>query len=224
MNTHNYTSAGRQKLIQLSRTSLIFYLTLLAFTAQLHATTVEAPDFATLVADAEVILQGTVKDQQSRWEGEPQKSAIVTKISLEVHKTLKGSAGAMYELEVIGGTVGETTLEVHGAPKFTTGQTYLLFVQQNGKQVIPLVGMMHGFVQVVQDAARKEAVCLRFDGKNHLGALGVERTRLIGKAGGRLRSGLELGVGGSAQPEKAISFAEFEKEIRLEVQRGAKKP
>ena len=53
-------------------------------------------------------------------------------------------AAATVTLEFLGGSVGELTMDVVGMPRFSVGQTELLFVDQTGGQICPLVAMMFG--------------------------------------------------------------------------------
>jgi hypothetical protein len=59
---------------------------------------------------------------------------------------------------MLGGTVGAETMEVADAPKFKVGDRDILFVENNGTQFIPLVGIMHGRFRVKKDEAGRDAV------------------------------------------------------------------
>ena len=63
-----------------------------------------------------------------------------------------GATPALLTLEFLGGTVGELTMDVDGIPSFATGRTEILFVQNNGRQICPLVGMAHGRYKIERDA------------------------------------------------------------------------
>ena len=123
----------------------------LAFTT-LRATTVIPPSFDQLVANAEVIIQGTVSDVQSQWTGEGAQRHIVTYVTVNVDDAIKGNVGASYTLRMLGGTVGDETMEVSDAPKFKVGDRDILFVENNGTQFIPLVGIMNGRFHLAQDS------------------------------------------------------------------------
>ena len=108
------------------------------------ATTVIPPTFDELVSQAEVIFQGTVTDVRSEWTGEGGNRHIVSYVTFKVDDPIKGDAGASYTIRMLGGTVGDQTMEVSDSPKFVTGDRDILFVENNGRQFIPLVGIMHG--------------------------------------------------------------------------------
>lgn len=119
-----------------------------------RATTVIPPSFDELVTRAEVIFQGTVTNVQSQWTGEGAERHIVTYVTLKVEDALKGDPGASYTVRMFGGTVDGTTMKVSDTPEFKVGDRDILFVEHNGSQFVPLVGIMHGRFRVQKDAAR----------------------------------------------------------------------
>jgi len=124
----------------------------------LKATTVIPPTFDELVAQAEVIFQGVATDVTSQWVGEGAQRHIVTYVTFKVEETLKGNPGQSYAIRMLGGTVDGETMGVSDAPKFKIGDKDILFVQNNGSQFIPLVGIMHGRFHVKRDQAGQEIV------------------------------------------------------------------
>jgi hypothetical protein len=130
----------------------------LAINPQLRGTTVIAPDFDQLVTRAELIFQGEVTDVRSQWIGEGAEHRIVSFVTFKVADALKGNPGASYTIRMLGGTVGGQTLEVSDAPKFKIGDRDILFVENNGSQFIPLVGIHRGRFRVERDEAGREIV------------------------------------------------------------------
>jgi hypothetical protein len=104
-------------------------------------TTVVPPTFDQLVSQAEVIFQGTVTDVRSEWAGAGPQRHIVTYVTFRVEDRFKGNAGATYSMRLLGGTVDGETMEVTDAPKFNVGDRDILFVENNGSQFVPLVGI-----------------------------------------------------------------------------------
>ena len=98
---------------------------------RVSATTVVAPTFEQLVTQAELIFQGTVTDSRSVWEGEGGQRHIETYVTFQVEDSVKGQAGASYTIRMLGGTVGDETLEVTDTPKFKVGDREILFVEHN---------------------------------------------------------------------------------------------
>ena len=122
------------------------------------ATTVIPPSFDDLVSRAETIFQGTVVDVRSEWTGEGAQRHIASYVTFNVDDTIKGNPGAKVTLNLLGGTVGAETMEVTDAPKFKVGDRDILFVENNGTQFIPLVGIMHGRFHVQKDQAGRDVV------------------------------------------------------------------
>lgn len=146
------------------RSSLLIAATVLALHST-RATTVIPPSFDELVGEAELIFQGTCTDVKSEWVGEGAQRHIVTYVTFTVEDTLKGTPGDRYTIRMLGGTVDGTTMEISDSPKFKTGERDILFVQQNGKQFIPLVGIMHGRYRLQRDQTTGADVVLTNGGR-----------------------------------------------------------
>ena len=116
-----------------------------------RSTTVIPPSFDALVAGANTIFVGEVMNLRSEWESTPQGRAIVTFVTFRVEEVWKGSAGAVTQLEFLGGTIGEIGMRVEGAPTFRLGQRDVLFVSNRARAVSPLVGFMYGRMRVERD-------------------------------------------------------------------------
>ena len=149
--------------MKLRKSLLLAFSTLLAAGAA-HATTVIAPSFDELVGNADVIFEGTVADVQSQWVGEGGQRHIVSYVTFQVAESLKGSPGAQYTMRMLGGTVGDETMAISDAPQFKVGDRDILFVEKNGTQFIPLVGIMHGRFRVQQDQQAEAAVVVDNEG------------------------------------------------------------
>src|SRR6266403_5210578 len=131
-----------------------FFLSLACLCVGLHAThgtTVIPPTFDELVSRAEVIFQGTVTDVRSQWTGEGAQHRIESYVTFKVDDAMKGAPGGSYTLRMLGGTVDGETMEVSDGPKFKVGDRDIIFVENNGSQFIPLVGIMHGRFHVDKD-------------------------------------------------------------------------
>jgi hypothetical protein len=113
-----------------------------------RGTTVVPPTFDQLVSQAEVIFQGAVTDIRSEWAGAGTQRHIVTYVTFRVEDSFKGNLGATYSIRLLGGTVGGDTMVVTDAPKFNVGERDILFVENNGSQFVPLVGVSHGRFRV----------------------------------------------------------------------------
>jgi hypothetical protein len=117
-----------------------------------RATTVIPPTFDDLVNNAEMIFEGTTTTMRSEWAGQGSDRHIVTYVTFKIEDAIKGALGAEYTIRMFGGTVDGQTMEVTDAPRFKVGDRDILFVEHNGTQFIPLVGIMHGRFHVQSDA------------------------------------------------------------------------
>lgn len=127
-------------------------LTLLPLAAR--ATTVIAPSFDRMVDSSDYIVRATVKSVTSEWRDNPDKPGqryIGSRVALEVLEVVKGTPPSPLVLDVVGGKVGDKELTIGGMPKFVVGEEDILFIKGNGRQIVPLVGMMHGKYAVRRD-------------------------------------------------------------------------
>jgi hypothetical protein len=138
--------------MKLIRSLILVSLVALALSSA-DATTVVPPTFDDLVTRAEMIFEGTVTSMHSEWTGEGSNRHIVTFVTLKIEDSIKGGGGAEYTIRLFGGTVDGHTMEVTDAPRFKVGDRDILFVEHNGTQFIPLVGIMHGRFHVQADGA-----------------------------------------------------------------------
>ena len=82
----------------------------------------------------------------------------MTDVTFRVEDPIKGELGETYTIRMLGGTVAGETMAVAEAPKFTVGDREILFVEHNGMQFIPFVGIMHGRFHLKRDADGHEMV------------------------------------------------------------------
>jgi len=168
-----------------------------------NATTVIPPNFDELVGRAQIIFEGEVTALQSQWIGEGAEHRIVTFVTFKVDDTLKGDPGVSYSIRMLGGTVDGRTMEVTDAPKFKVGDHDILFVENNGSQFIPLVGIMHGRFHVAREQSGREIVAINSgEPLSDVASLGKE----------------EHGV---SSAKAALSPSEFKAAIQGRLQAGA---
>ena len=117
-----------------------------------RATSVVPPNFPELVSEAEAIYRGRVTAVQARRVEAPDGGSVIkTFVTFAVERSLKGTDRKEITLEFLGGTVGDDSMTVSGMPKFSVGDREIVFVQKNGVQFCPLVGLMHGRYRVIRD-------------------------------------------------------------------------
>jgi hypothetical protein len=116
-----------------------------------RSTTVIPPTFASLVSSANTIFVGEVMDVRAEWTATSQGRAIKTYVTFKVEDVWKGAVGTVTQLEFLGGTIGETTMEVVGMPTFREGQRSVLYVSGVVRAASPLVGFYHGRMRIEKD-------------------------------------------------------------------------
>jgi hypothetical protein len=164
--------------------------------ATARATTVIPPTFDQLVNNAEIIFEGTVTGTRSEWTGSGTERHIVTYVTFKIEDSIKGALGAEYTIRMFGGTVDGHTMEVTDTPRFKVGDRDILFVENNGTQFVPLVGIMHGRFHVQSDEATGSEKIAKDNGANmsNIAKLGTDEN--------------------AASSGKALSKAEFKAAIR----------
>ena len=128
------------------------------------ATSVVPPQFDELVNHADYIVRASVVAVTS--ESRPTAngaSTIFSRVELAVEETIAGKPPTPLVLEVLGGRVGDREMRVTGAPTYKVGDRAIFFVQGNGKQIYPLVRMMHGVYPIEQDTASGRNFIVRSD-------------------------------------------------------------
>ncbi|ABC32200.1 hypothetical protein HCH_05539 [Hahella chejuensis KCTC 2396] len=121
---------------------LLPLLAALMLAASAQATTLIYKDFNSLVAEAQGIVVGTVKEVVSQRAEDRQ---LYTYVRLADVETL---AGVYHDNELTlmmsGGYDGRNGLHVEGSPEFSAGERVVLFVEGNGQRMVPLVGWGQG--------------------------------------------------------------------------------
>ena len=130
-----------------------------------NATTVIPPTFEEMADRADLVFVGKVAGSHSEWRTVGSDRVIFTLVEFETQELLKGKAGKAVTLQFLGGTVGTVTLDVAGVPKFNNGDRVLLFVEGNGVQFCPLVGVFHGKFGIRKDDKSGRDIVSMHNGK-----------------------------------------------------------
>ena len=168
-----------------------------------RAASVIAPTFDAMVARAQVVFVGETLDVRSRWESTPSGRAIVSVVTFKVIRTLKGELGGQTQLEFLGGTVGDYRMEIPGMPRFRVGDEDVLFVDERGQPVSPVVGFMHGRFRVLEDPVTRRRSVARHNFEP------LASVRDIGAATAPAR----------VSSARALTLEAFEGEIAREIRR-----
>ncbi len=130
-----------------------------------RAVSVMPPDFTALVGQATQIVRVRITELSVRWDESPQGPVIHTYVKAETLKTLKGSDQTTISLRLLGGQIGDVSMQIADMPTFEVGQTYLLFIAGNHHAFCPLVGVMHGSYPLVVDPATQTERVTRGNGQ-----------------------------------------------------------
>ena len=168
-----------------------------------RAASVIAPTFDAMVARSQVVFIGETLDVRARWVSTPSGPAIVSVVTFNVVRTLKGQLGGQTQLEFLGGTVGEHRMEIAGMPRFRVGDEDVLFVDERGQPMSPVVGFMHGRFRVVEDPGTRRRSVTRHNFEP------LASVRDIGSATPAPR----------VSAARALTLSAFEDEIAREVRR-----
>ena len=122
------------------------------------ATTLLRTDVAELSANADTIVQGTVRRVQSRWSGDGRR--IVTDVEIEVKDALKGQPGGTVLVTQPGGRVGDIGQVVHGLASFSPGEEVVVFLEKRGKVSFQVSSMAQGKFNVRRGADGKTVLAV----------------------------------------------------------------
>lgn len=132
--------------------------------APIAALTVEPTDFETLLSQAQQIYQAQVVSVTCDWSGEGANRHIATFVRVRVLASYRGAVQGEQTLEFFGGKMGEQSQRIVGMPEFQAGDVEILFVRDNHTALCPLVGIYHGRLRVVRNAADGREQIFRNDG------------------------------------------------------------
>jgi hypothetical protein len=113
------------------------------------AASFERKDLGRVAAEADTIVVGWVREQQSR---RLPSGLIVTDFTIAVDERIKGAGtGATESVTMAGGTVGEESQEIVGFPQLVAGARYVLFIGRQRVALVPFVGGHQGMHRIERD-------------------------------------------------------------------------
>lgn len=104
-----------------------------------------------LITGAPSIVVATVESRRAEVEHYGSSRLIITRVTLRVEQTIKGSPPQRLVVEVLGGTLGGETLRVSHVPEFRVGDRDVLFLNHEPHAISPLVGSDQGRFRVLAD-------------------------------------------------------------------------
>ena len=132
-----------------SRATLVLGAILLAGVSLTAASTFLRVDIPTLKRMSESVVQANVVDVRSAWNEE--RTGIFTYVTLAVKGRLHGNADNQIVVRVPGGTVGDFTTKMDGAPEFQVGDDIVAFIARWQDGVPMIAGYAAGVSKVNRD-------------------------------------------------------------------------
>jgi hypothetical protein len=121
---------GSQQVLPIAFCGWLAWLCVFACVPMASATTLVQLTEAQMVDKSNLIIEATVLDMQAKWS--PGKLAIVTLITLRVNQELLGRTAPKHVvLRCYGGTIGNQTMGLPGAPTFQKQERVLVFLHSN---------------------------------------------------------------------------------------------
>lgn len=139
----------------------VVVITLCAVSNGCYALSVKSKTFDQLVLESDEVIQGRVVSIESRFGEGNLSHHIFTYIEfsdLMVIDETNDQVGGSYQLRIVGGRVGPVIQAFPGLPSFDVGQSYVLFVRGNGRELFPLVGVYQGVYKVISDDQGGEVI------------------------------------------------------------------
>ncbi len=152
--------------------AFIIILSVLFITRSTQATTAVMLTDEDLITSSRVILTGEVKAVKSRWDANNER--IYTDVKVQVDEVLKGQIqGGFVVFKQLGGTVGDDTSVVFGAPEYKRGQRVLLFLNTAGDGTLRVAHLFQGNYNIIEDKETGNARVERKTDDETVNLLGV---------------------------------------------------
>ena len=145
-------NAGRHELLPRTswRVALFVVATLLAAgLTPVHASTFLKLDVPGLTGRSESVVHARVVSSESAWN--TRRSMIFTNVTLDVIRTIHGRSRDRIVVRVPGGTVGDRTFVVEGAPEFPAAGTVVGFIGEWPDGAAKVIGYFQGVSQLTPD-------------------------------------------------------------------------
>jgi len=128
-----------------------------------RAATFRELTFDEMTTRAEQIFFGTVTTATSLKIGSGE---IVTDFGFTDVELIKGNLlWSTTDIRMLGGTVGEITMSIAGAPTFAIGKRYVVFIAKNGRVMFPTLGGPQGIFEARTDKVTGEVTIYDYGGR-----------------------------------------------------------
>ncbi len=112
------------------------------------ASTIEHMSIPRLARTAPLIVRAKCAGNVARWDA----GEIWTFTGLEIEDRWKGAAPSRLSIRMLGGSVGNITSTVSGAPRFQSGEDLILFLEPNKLGDFSIEGWAQGTFRIRRDA------------------------------------------------------------------------
>ena len=134
---------------------------LIAFLAALAASIAEAGtsqklSFERLIAEADVIARGRVDELKTRQDSD--RRSFTTVVTFSVERQFKGPKISSLAIEQPGGSIGDLAQGVPGLPEFSSGESVIIFLKRQRRDVYRVVGGKQGKFSVKTLPGKNEVV------------------------------------------------------------------
>jgi len=146
------------------RAFLLAPLLALLVTSAADAATVRYAAIEDLARDSGLVFWGTVASVQQFNLGTTGAPRIVTDVTFDVHRVLKGdNPGSQFVLRLPGGTADGLTLAIPGMPRFDPGHEVVIFLEWTG-QSWAVCGLSQGAYRISADHEGRKWARRTFEG------------------------------------------------------------
>jgi hypothetical protein len=158
-----------------------------------------------MILAAPAIVVATVESRRAEYEYYGSSRLIITKVTLRIEDTLKGSAPRTLVVEVLGGTLDDQTLHVSHVPEFQVGDRDVLFLSLAPHSVSPLVGSDQGRFRILTDneSGTPRVLTMGYEPVASLAQIGAGQTRVAR----RMSEGMSLPQFVTAVRDRARTLA-----------------
>ena len=108
-------------------------------------------DLPQLVRQADSIIQGKVEGLAVQWDAN--RNLAFTYVTISVEDPLKGERRRTITIRQVGGKVGALNVSVAGMPRFTAGESVIVFLKAQPDNTFQVLGMNQGKYEVTEDYA-----------------------------------------------------------------------
>lgn len=160
-----------------------------------RATTLLYKNLDDLVSEADAVVAGTVQKTATHRgpENSPYTFVKLTKVEVLHGEYNRGDL----TLRLKGGVIDGEGLEIHGSPSFSPSDRVIVFLRNNGRDMVPIVGWSQGVFRVSYDSDVREDIVTDHEGNR---VFGVQDSDLVKEHRRPEETNIVDGAGSSTGP------------------------